>query len=136
MYDNWLEISGRTVIISEGLPPQARCDHQLKGCVVTISLTSLLLYQQIPVTDLVVRRDGQKIDPLSNELFIKTVYAPVKLKVKEKEANDEEGADDDDDDDNDEEGDDMDSKQDDELDDDLVLVQAIVGPYNGIISPL
>ena len=79
-----------------------------------------MTYQQIPVTDLVVRRDGQKIDPLSNELFIKTVYAPVKPKVKEKETNDEEGADDDEDDDNDEERDETASKQDDELDDDLV----------------
>jgi len=134
MYDNQLEVSGRTVIISEGLPPQARCNHQLEGCVIIITLTSLLIYQQIPVTDLVVRRDGQKIDPLSNELFIKTVYAPVKSKVKEKEANDEEGVDDDEDDDNDEEGDDTASKQDDELDDDLVLVQAIAGPYYGIFE--
>jgi len=98
----------------------------LKVVVITVTLTSLLHYQQIPVTDLVVRRGGQKIDPLSNELFIETVYAPVKLKVKEKEANDEEGGDDDDDDDDDEEEDDAASKQDDEMGDDLV--QAIVGP--------
>ena len=67
------------------------------------------------------RRDGQKIDPLSNELFIKTVYAPMKLKVKEKETTDEEDEEDDDNDDNDEERDETDSKQDDELDDDLVI---------------
>lgn len=66
-----------------------------------------------------LRREEQKIDPLSNELFIKAVYAPEKPKVKEKEPSDDE----EEEEENEEEGgnaEEMTSQHDEELDDDLV----------------
>jgi len=66
-----------------------------------------------------MRREEQKVDPLSNELFVKSVYAPEKPKMKEKE-----GSDKDDEEENEEEegGDEEEtaSQHDEELDDDLV----------------
>ena len=67
-----------------------------------------------------MRREDQKVDPLSNELFIKSVYAPEKPKVKEKDSGDD---DDENEENEEEEGADEEetpSKHDEELDDDLV----------------
>ena len=72
-----------------------------------------------------MRREEQKVDPLSNELFIKSVYAPEKPKVKEKE-----GSEDEEEEENEEEegGDEEEtaSEHDEELDDDLVNVYACI----------
>ena len=71
-----------------------------------------------------MRREEQKVDPLSNELFIKSVYAPEKPKVKEKE-----GSEDEEEENEDEEGGDEEetpSEHDEELDDDLVNIHVCV----------
>lgn len=73
-----------------------------------------------------MRREEQKVDPLSNELFVKSVYAPEKPKMKEKEGSDKE-----DEEENEEEGGDEDeiASHDEELDDDLVNTHDM---YSGI----
>ena len=74
------------------------------------------------------RREEQKVDPLSNELFIKSVYAPEKPKVKEKEGSDDEEEENEEDEDIEEE--ETPSEHDEELEDDLV---AIIMYYNYLL---
>ena len=85
---------------------------------------------QIPDQDLLKRRVGQKVDPLSNELFIKSLYEPKshtegKKGGEGKEGEEEEEGEEGGEEEGEEEGEGSKENKDDEFQDDLVSVNDV-----------
>ena len=86
---------------------------------------------QIPDQDLLKRRVGLKVDPLSNELFIKSLYEPKshtegKKGGEGREGEEEEEGEEGGEEDGEEEGEGSKENKDDEFQDDLVSLQVLI----------
>ena len=96
--------------------------HAVHLYLVCVDTRTLLC--QIPDQDLQRRRIGQKVDPLSNEVFIKSLYDPKPhtegKKEDREEGEDEEGEEEEKDEADEEEGEGSKENKSDEFQDDLV----------------